>query len=258
MRASLFLLPVLCLAGSACSRQDSAAEAPVQNTQATAAAPAKSVSYEVVTVQRPESVEDYHQLYRASYDMCAQIRKAKSLPPPPPLAQPPASYITQRDTYIGDGASIYVKSEYFNFNVNTEGDTPSCASGENKSWSTEVIRNGMMYTSGADEQGNVVTNPPEQAPPPEEGRDGSYTEPKVVKGFAVKCMKLSPGTDKLLTEQCAVDLKPGSLYQGRRPIVVAGRVTIVEKMQGAMLTEPMVIRVGHQVDKRVFETTGNP
>jgi len=226
VRAS-FLIPILCTAVLACSRQDAVAEAPVQDTPATAAAPTKAVPYEIVTVQRPESVDDFHKLYRVSYDLCALVRKAKSLPPPPPLAAPPADFITQRDTYISDGVATYVKNEYFTYKVESEGETPSCASGERKASSVEVVRDGMMYHSGVDEDGNAYTDPPEEAPPPEQGRDGAYTEPKVVKGFAVKCMKLAPGTDKLLTEQCAVDLRPGSVYQGRRPIVVAGRVTIV-------------------------------
>lgn len=251
--ASRLLIAILCTGLGACSRQDGGAQAPVQ---AAAAAPAKGVSYEVVTVERPESVDDYHKLYRASYDMCAATRKLQSLPPPPPMKQPPADYIIERDTRISDGASTYVKSEYFTYKVASEGDAPTCESGERKAWTIDVVRDGMMYHSGADEEGNVETSPPEEAPPPEQGRDGSYTEPKVVKGFAVKCMKLGPETSKLLTEQCAVDLKPGTLYEGRRPIVVAGRVTIVDKMQGAILTEPVVIKVGHQVDKGVFEAAG--
>lgn len=188
--------------------------------------------------------------------MCAHIRAGNSLPPPPPLASPPADFITQRTTYISDGGATYIKEENFTYKVASEGETPSCESGERKAWSIEVVRDGMMYHSGVDDSGNAYTNPPEEAPPPEQGRDSSYTEPKVVKGFAVKCMKLGSSTDKLLTEQCAVDLKPGTLYQGRRPIVVAGRATIVEKLQGAMLTEPIVIKVGHQVDKHVFDAVG--
>ncbi|QJE01885.1 hypothetical protein HH212_19210 [Massilia forsythiae] len=211
-----------------------------------------------MTVQRPESIDDYHKLYRESYDLCAGIRKSKSLPPPAPLVPPSPGYVIQRDTYVGDGAATYVKNEYFTYKVASEGETPTCESGERKAWALEVTRDGSVYRSGAGEDGTAYTNPPDEAPPREQGRDDAYTERKVVKGFAVKCMKLGPDTDNLLTEQCAVDLQPGTLCQGRRPIVVAGRVTIVEKLQGAILTEPMVVKVGHRVDKRLFEAARTP
>lgn len=260
MRASRLLIPIVCAAVSACSRQDAATAAPAPSKQATAhaPAPAKGPSYEIVTVQRPESVDDYHKLYRAAYELCAHMRKSKSLPPPPPLVPPSPGYVIQRDTYIGDGAATYVKNEYFTYQVASEGETPSCESGERTSWALEVVRDGKVYRSGAGEDGTAYTNPPDEAPPPEQGHDGAYTEHKVVKGFAVKCMKLGPDTDNLLTEQCAVDLQPGTVYQGRRPIVVAGRVTIVEKLQGAILTEPMVVKVRQQVDRRVLDAVRAP
>jgi hypothetical protein len=257
MRGSGTLLVLLGAALAACSKGEAGAGAPVEAPRAAAAAPGKGVSFEVVTVHRPESVEEYHRLYRASYDMCALIRQAKSLPPPPPLRQPPADFISQRNTRISDGAaSYYVKHEYFIYKVESEGETPSCESGERKASSIGVMRDGMVFHTDVDEDGKAYPAEPEQAQPPEPGRDDAYTEPKVVKGFAVKCMKLAPGSDKLLTEQCAADLKPGTLYEGDRPIVVAGRVTVVQQVQGPTLIEPVVIKVGHRVDRSVFDAAG--
>ena len=52
---------------------------------------AMATSYDVVTVERPESVEAYHQAYKAGYDICASTRQTLKLPPPAPMLQPPAN-----------------------------------------------------------------------------------------------------------------------------------------------------------------------
>ena len=250
--AAALLLASLCAGLAACSRDEAATAA-----RPAAHIPAKGISYEVVTVQRPESVEEYHKLYRGTYETCASIRKSQSMPPPAPMKQPPPDFVIQRETYISDGTAYYSKREDFAYVVDSSGDRPSCDTREDKAVLTEVLRDGMMYHTSVDAEGKAMTEPPEEAPPPRRPSDAVYSEPKVVKGQAVKCMKLPPNTGKLLTEQCAADLKPGTLYYDGRPIVLAGRVTIVNQVASNILTEPVRVKVGHQVDKRVFDT-GKP
>jgi hypothetical protein len=73
------------------------------STASKVAASDAGVAYEVVTVERQESVEAYHQAYKATYDICATTRATLKMPSPVPMKTPPADFISQRTTYTSDG-----------------------------------------------------------------------------------------------------------------------------------------------------------
>lgn len=259
---SIFALTALCAVAAGCSRSDPAAAASAA-TAPPAAGPAAgvdgNVSYEVVTVERPESVADFHKLYKASYDLCAGIRESKKLPPPPAMKQPPADFISQRTSYASDGKAYLVKNEYFKYDVSSKDPDPTCETSERKTSDMELVRDGKVYHASIDEAGKRVSEPPEEWSMPRKNKESVYTEPKVVKGFAVKCMPMLPNSEKLITELCIADLKPGTLTQaGGEPIVLSSRVTIVQKMAGAVVTEPVSVKVGHKVDKAMFDAAAAP
>ena len=119
---SVLIGGALCAGVAACSKTDAPA--------AEASGSGGAVAYEVVTVERPESVEAYHKLYRATYDMCAVTRQNLKLPPPPPMKVPPSDFISQRTTYTSDGKAYLVKEEHFLYKVSIgpcSGDQPSGA-----------------------------------------------------------------------------------------------------------------------------------
>jgi hypothetical protein len=253
-RGSIFILAALCAASVACSRTDSAA-VPVA-----AAATGGGSSYEVVTVERPESVGDYHKLYKAGYDMCATTRELKKMPPPPPMLQPPADFISERKTYISDGKAYLVKQEYFVYKMKMEEPSFTCETYLEKTSNTQLVRDGKVYNAAVDETGKRSSEPAEEWILPRESRkERIYTEPKTVKGQAVKCMPMLPNTDELLTELCIADLKPGTLTDVvGEPIVLSSRVTSAQKVLGAVLTEPVSVKVGGKIDKAVFDAAAAP
>lgn len=211
-------------------------------------------SYEIVTVERPESVAEYHKLYKATYKMCAYAREVQKLPPPPPMLQPPADFISQRTTHTSDGKTYLVKSEYFTYKVRSEGPDFSCATYREDTSDTQLIMNGKSYNAGVDEHGKRTSVPPEEFDLPRDPPDTVFTVPKTIKGFALKCMPMLPNTEKLITELCTADLKPGVPYNNSgRPITVYSRVTIVDQLQSVIVTEPVSIKWGQKIDQAVFD-----
>jgi hypothetical protein len=265
VRSPGFLLPliVLCASAVACSKTNTPAPADA----ATGAAPTASksaasdagVAYEVVTVERPESVEAYHKAYKATYDICATTRATLKMPPPAPMKVPPADFISQRTTYTSDGKAYLVKQEYFVYKSKMEEPTYSCDTYLEKTSSTQLIRGGKVYDAAVDESGKRSSEPPSEWDLPRESKSELYTVPKSVKGHAVKCMPMLPNTEELITELCIADLKPGTLTgPAGEPIVLASRVTSAQKMIGVVLTEPVSVKVGEKIDKAVFDAAAAP
>jgi hypothetical protein len=218
-------------------------------------------SYEVVTVQRPESVADYHRLYKAEYEMCATTRvEVLELPAPKPMLQPAPDYITQRDTYVSDGKSWLHKQEYFGYKLVDGDPTSGCDTYLEKSSNTQLIRDGKVYDASVGHDGKREGQPPQEwALPRGSGKEALYTEGKTVNGFAVKCMKMLPNSEKLLTERCIADLRPGTLSGPTgEPIVLSDRVPVVKDGMATMRTEPVTVKVGHQVDGAIFDAAATP
>lgn len=256
---SMPLAAFLCLALAACSRTDAPTAAP-HAVAAPHADGGRGIAYEVVTVERPESVADYHRLYRLTYENCAQIRQAKKMGPPPPMKQPPADYITQRLTYISDGKAYLVKEEHFDYVVADLEPGFTCETRARHTVATELVRDGKIYNTSIDENGKRSSDPPEDdILPRDRNKDALYTEPKTIKGFATKCMPMLPNTDKLMTSLCIADLKPGSLFMAHGdPVVLSSRVTIVANPMAVMVTEPLQVKVGQPVDKAQLDAAAAP
>lgn len=263
----------LCATVAACSRTDSAAT--TATTTAAAAGSGPATAFEVVTVDRPESVEAFHKLYKFQYDMCANTRTMMKLPPPAPMKQPPADFISERRTYLSDGKDFLIKTEYFAYEVKSDEPAFTCETAFVKTTQTELIRDGKSHLSYIDETGQRGSEPPVDVALPRQTDSGGYTEPKIVNGHAVKCMAplpemkvltkgLTEALPKQLTEGmaadlCIADLKPGTLTDNDgRAIVLAARVNVPLVPQGAILTEPVSLKIGLAIDKAVFDAAAAP
>ena len=265
VRSPRFLLPliVLCAVTAACSKTNTSAPADMAtgagSTLSEAAVSDAGTAYEVVTVERPESVEAYHKAYRTTYDICAATRATLKMPPPAPMKVPPADFISQRTTYTSDGKAYLVKEEHFIYKSKMEEPTFTCETYLEKMSSTQLIRDGKVYDAAVDESGKRSSEPPSEWGLPRESKHKLYTESRLVKGYAVKCMPMLPNTEQLITELCIADLKPGTLTGPTGdPIVLASRVTSAQKMMGAVLTEPVSVKVGGRIDKGVFDAAAAP
>lgn len=247
----LFLCQAALLASlTGCSQSDTAADS---------SAAGDGRSYELVTVERPESVEHYHRLYKAGYEMCAGTRALLKLPPAPPMLQPAKDYIINRTTHTSDGQAYLIRQEYFTYKMETDGDAMTCRTYLEKVSDTQLVRDGKVYDAYFDPQGKREGGPPQESSLPRDKPSEIYTIPKVSNGIALKCMEMLPNTEKLITELCAVDLKPGTLTDSiGKPLTASSRVTAVDDIQGVIVTEPVSLRVGHKVDKAVFDAAAAP
>lgn len=239
LTGSILILGALCASLAACSRGGPAT--------------ATALPYEVVTVERPESVAAYHQFYKAEYGICANIRSSLHLAPPAPMKEPPADYISKRTTYTSDGTAYLVKEEHFLYKVSVDEPAFTCATYREDTSNTQLVQGGIAYDVAVDAAGNRTTTPPGPAALPRQRRGDTFTVPKTVKGQAVMCMPMLAHTDELITDVCVADLKPGTLVDaGGRPIILASRVTGVQKAMGVILTEPVSVVVGKKIDPAVF------
>lgn len=227
---------------------------------ADSAASAKGRSYELVTVERPESVEEYHGMYKATYEMCAGVRKLQKKSPAPPMLQPPSDYIIQRTTQTHDGKEAYLfHQEYFVYKVEMEEPEFTCRTYLEKTSDTQLARDGKRHYSSVDANGKRESSPPDEWDLPQVADTQIYPITKVRNGHAVKCMEMLPNMEKMITELCVVDLKPGTLTDSvGEPLVAASRVTIVDGLQSVIVTEPVSLRVGHKIDKALFDAAAAP
>lgn len=211
-------------------------------------------AYEVVTVERPESVAAFHQLYKGTYAMCAHTREVLKRSPAPPMLQPPEDYVTKRMTYTSDGTAYLVATEYYFYKIKMEEPELSCATYREVTSETQLVRNGKTYYAHTDEHGKRTAEVEDAAAVPRSHRDEVFTMKKIVKGQAVKCMPMLPNTAELMTESCIADLNPGTLYDaGGEPITLASRVTSTQKLAGAILVEPLSVKVGQKIDPALFD-----
>lgn len=256
----MLILAVLSAANVGCSPTDTAGVERAGAAVTAGAQGSKGIAYEVVTVERPESVEDFHKIYRASYDLCVDLRKILKMPPPAPMKQPPADFISKRTTYISDGKTYLTRGEYFTYQVVSEEPTFTCETVERKTSDSQLVRDGKVYDVSIDETGQrFVEEPEDWLIKREESEGGIYTEARTVGGFAVKCMPPMPVPEELQADLCIADLKPGTLTDVTgEPLVLSSRVRTVEKMVGAILTEPRTVKVGHKIDPAVFDAAAAP
>lgn len=256
---SLLAVAALGACASACSKTDSPVVPGAPTIPSAALVSSGHPAFEVVTVTRPESIDAFLKVYRQMYKTCAFTREVKKLPPPPPMLVPPADYISERKTYISDGKAYLVKEEYFTYQVNFEEPSISCETSLEKTSNTTLMRDGKAYIADIDATGRRNSEPPEEwAAPGDEGKEKIYTLLKSVKGYAVKCMPPLPNSEKLLTELCIADMKPGTLGIGGEPIIVSSRVTSAEPVLGPVLTEPVSIKVGGKIDTTAFDAAAAP
>lgn len=250
------------MAVTACSKAGSSA-APIGGTNEpkTTTASAGQPSYEVVTVQRPESLDAFHKIqYYGVYKMCALTRETNKLPPPPPMKVPPPDYVSERRTYTSDGKAYLLKDESFMYRVKFEPPSYTCETYLEKTSTTTLIRDGKLYVANFDETGKRTREPTEAwLESREESQDKTYTERKTVKGYAAKCMPGLPNSMQLLTEVCIADLKPGTLTgAGGDPIIISSRAVSAEATIGPILTEPVSIKVGGKINTAEFDAAAAP
>lgn len=219
-----------------------------------AARDAAQTSYEIVTVTRPENVEQQLAPERALYNACTAQAEAQRLPVKP-FPAVPRDYFTERSSWASDGQTFMSRIENYGIDMTALVPEQGCSTRFTIASSTEVHRGKKVRSvevshdgerNASDEEGNAPAAP-------RLARLAAYTAAKTVAGHKVRCM---PATGQGQHETCVPDAgaaMPAS-YDGS-PITVHLRM---KNAQGTtdLVMMPQTLRIGAAVDPAAFGDAG--
>lgn len=224
------------LALSACSDVDAVAPG-----GAAPAVGAEGKSYHLVTVVRPEDINEFTKLERGGYELC--VANAKRLGfTVKPFPQIPADYVAERREYKSDGKQKLFKETVYLVDAGELRPESGCEYKLTSTGRTVLTANGKERSADVDAQGNVMLSEEVQSGDEVITSLDLYTTPKVVKGVALKC-----ATDN----GCIVDPAVVLITDGRRPVEAVRRL----KQMGigyTLLKEPVSLSVGKPIAKSEF------
>ncbi|MES2317835.1 MAG: hypothetical protein V4631_10110 [Pseudomonadota bacterium] len=244
---------VVCLLG-ACGKEASSAP----RSAAAKAGSAPRDTYEMVSVVRPESLQQYMKRLRFPYDLCAGQAKLQGQPIKP-FPAIPDDFVVSRITLVSDGKS-FSRSEVV-YSVTIEGLTPEtgCAAKLESDVHTSVVRDGVQLRAA--EAGQPTEEPllvPTQAFKDEQ--TAGYTVARTVHGVALKCLdsKSVAIAAGFASDSCIVDPAVARIAgPDGDPTLAHQRDIAAAAATGAiMVLEPVSLKVGHKVDPARFSIVG--
>jgi hypothetical protein len=221
------------------------------------AADNSSAAYELVVVQKPDSVQTYAQVTRDVYDLCVVSAEALHTTAKP-FPQLPASLGATRTTYLIRGRDRVVREEMLAA-LDVSKNTPDhqCEVDVTPSRTLDVdLVVGNTHTSiGADH--SVQTEDisdlrsAEAAFRPQSTAD--YTAPHTVNGVDLRCLPPGkPPIDGEMLQQMCVYAHDGALVEpDGKPIVLASRVRITPTSP-VTIKEPQSLRTIEHPDAGQF------
>jgi hypothetical protein len=248
------LLPLI--AGlSGCDREAASA-----STSAPPSTPAlQRHAYKLVTQHRPVSLEAYHAMGKAAYDMCVVLARQQQVPVQPFVRIPP-DFVAQRATMQSDGVSYYAKVESYELNIDSITPQEGCATRIVHHVAVDRIGNGKIEQLGRVGDGPAETESRPDDTPPANDADKTddlapYTVARKENGIALTC--LPPGAAVLQvglgTDMCVVDAGGGRTVRSSNgdALVAYARITSVDTLRGVIMLEPVSLQLG-KADPEVF------
>ncbi|NHZ39803.1 hypothetical protein [Massilia aquatica] len=213
-------------------------------------------TYELVTVHRPTSIDDYVNLLSMPYKMCRALARAKNLPVKPfPVI--PENFVMTRTTIISDGKSFRTTEE--GFGVDIDGVTPEngCETKFGGGSNTWVAHNGFEYVLDDQTQSQAESERVKyEAKPYDPESVSGYSISKKINNIAVKCTDESDlmVAGKIVAEMCVLDPKLGriAMSDGKPPIVYSRDLPGKSVFGSPMILEPVSLRVGIKVSPTIF------
>lgn len=241
--AALLMLAALGAMLAGCQRD--AVSAPATSSGSAAASPA----YQLVTVVRPESIDNHVRAARGMYEVCTGNAEMLKLPVKP-FVQVPQNFVAERLTQTSDGKSYYSKQQLYS--VDIDGMTPQngCQTRVTESVVLERIRNGKVEHIDIDKDGKQIVAEPGEAGPRTPRRDklADYTVSRTEKGVALKCLpEGSPGlVPGMLTASCIIDAGSGQTLRDAdgKPLSGYMRDEASGKQFSVLVHEPVSVSIG--------------
>lgn len=229
------------------------------NREAASAPAAQAQAYKLVTQHRPVSLQAYHAMGRAAYDMCVALAE-QNKQPVKPFVTIPHDFVAQRDTMQSDGVSYYWKVQTYELNLPDIKPEQGCATRIEETVSVDRTAKGKIdrMSSGADGVAETTSTLDDAAPAASSANNdelSAYTVARKENGIALKC--LPPDAPVLQagigTEMCLVDAGGGRTLRSARgdALVAFSRVTSAESTRGVVMIEPVSLQLG-KADAAVF------
>jgi len=219
-------------------------------------------AYELVLLEKPDSVEGYAKVDRGVYDLCVASAHANHTTAKP-FPQLPASLGTLRTTYLIRGRDRVVRREML-ATLDTSKNTPDhqCEVDVTTAHVLNVdLVVGTMHTSiGTDDNGHPIVKTEDisdlrraEAALPVQSTE-RYTEPGTANGIDLRCLPTGkpPLDDVLLTQKCVYAHDGVLVEPDGKPIVLASRVKVTRNYPFVTIKEPQSLRTIDHPDPAQF------
>ena len=233
------------------------------SSQTPAAEPAAQ-AYELVLLERPDSVEGYVAIQRAVYDLCATSQQIKQ-GPVKPFPALPATLGTDRITYLVRGRDIVVQHEHLEvLDVSKMDAEHACevdvTTEKRPSVDMEVGPTHTSIDTDAAGHRNVQTEDVtdlRRANGTSVTSTARYTDSRTQNGIELRCLPQSSPViiAGALQESCVYAREGVLVWSDGKPIVLASRVKPSPAAKYVMVTEPESLRSINRDDSRFNAAT---
>lgn len=206
-------------------------------------------AYQLVTVVRPESIDEHLRPARWAYEICANTAVTLNLPAKPFVVVPP-DFVAERLTHISDGKSYYLKQQMYGIDAEDMKPQTGCQTRIKQEVVIERVRQGKVERIDIDKGGKQVAAEPGETGPrsPERDNLNDYSVSRNEKGVALKCLPaghpvLASG---MVSASCIVDAGAGKTLRDAdgKPLIAFMRDEASGKQFSVLVHEPVLVSIG--------------
>ncbi|NHZ98384.1 hypothetical protein [Massilia sp. CCM 8734] len=213
-------------------------------------------SYELITIRRPTSVEEYFKLWSLPYELCVASAKLNNVPVKP-FPAIPKDFVMKRTTVTSDGKSFRTTEEEFGVDIQDITVENGCATSYGSGLRTWVAHNGIEADLDSEIQSeNHEGQASYQIKPYDPNLAQAYSVEKKINGIAVRCTGAHDFmvAGKVVAEMCVLDPVLGriAMADGKPPIVYTRDIPGPSLFGSAMVDEPISLKVGIEVNPEIF------
>jgi hypothetical protein len=219
-------------------------------------------AYELLVLEKPDSVEGYAKLVRGLYDLCvtsAQVTHATAKPFP----QLPASLGSARKTYLIRGRDRVFRQELLaTLDISKTTPDHQCEVDvvTNNGLNVDLVVGATHTSIGTDDNGHPTVHTEDMSDlrnaeaASRAQSTAKYTEPDTINGVDLRCLpKGKPPIDDDQLQQMCVYAHDGVLVEpDGKPIVLASRVRVTPNYPYVTIEEPQSLRTIEHPDASQF------
>jgi hypothetical protein len=214
------------------------------------------MAYELVLLEKPDTLENYVVADRAGYDACVSVAKLLHAATKPfPQLPPTLGY--RRTIYLISGRDYVVRHERVaELDKSKMKPDQGCEATVSTDKGLDVsIGFGAVETSiGLDDTGHRIVQTSERLADSTSRPTAQYTEARTVNGIALRCLPQgNPALDPVLLQEVCVYARDGILLEPNgNAIVLASRIKPTPSWPWVTIKEPESLRTLQHPDASLF------